>query len=630
MARKWSKGVRIYDDPATDYVGVVKDTYIDSRALEQGDNFGAEGNIRIGYVTLNWTALQKGIIEVTTPPEEDLIGFDVILRIRIRLNVTIDLGVGHSWSDFLLIALPDDFDEGTGTWPGTPGECNWDDAKPSLPWEKGSGASLSTHNNVDDGDNVIDAIRHYKGFPYIEFDITEHQGLEQTKRYVIFNIDTDAWDNQMLFGSKENTAQANRPDLIVEWKDYRPDAFEDEDSFLKIEPNPDNKAHPKLSWGKVSDPGFTTYRVYRKTTPFTLPSQAALVSTINNPDTNVFIDPALLGENQFWYYMVTVEDTLNTGDLATLSALVSFKRPDCTHSEATETIDVGDLVTITLDSSIKCKKAYIEWGDSVDGYWVESETEVNQFVLTHRYSETGAKVIKARLESSAGYWSDLDTVCTKTLDDKPPEAVLIVRPLESVTGESVRCIGRKSQPVASDALISQYDYFVNGSWQTNKGPVFDVIPTSNQEIRLRIFTDTGETYTQGVGEGEDITVISGEPTDLIFSKDTTINSRAEGRESDAEVLGIVDGIGEIDLPYGIRNRVYTINGLSARSDFKADIDKIRDRQETQEYTRILVIDEKEGVLVRLDGRITGYRITQTTRTYVTWSFGFRVFSRTEV
>lgn len=624
MARKFKLVTVDFQDYDTDLIGVSKDAYVNKEHPTW--NYGANSLIVLNHHEGGAEDRIVGVIEVRMPEDADLPESDMIEEVLLGFRVQI--AAVFTPTALAIYPLPDDdYNWLEGEVVAGVGKCNWqyrDDGP--VEW-----VNYNDHSALyADDDVVIDSLIAGPSIgTWVWFKMTRELNFGARKSFYLRNL-IDLASKGISFNSRETATPAYKPILRVIYRDYPPEAFEDEDAFLKIEPNPDDPEEPKLSWGKVSDPGFATYKVYRKTSSFTLPSQATLISTINDPNTNTFIDTSALNENQDYYYMVIVEDSENTVDSATLSALVSFIRPTCTHSEATETIDVGDLVTVTLDSAIPCKRAYIEWGDAVDGYWIESETEKTQFILTHRYSSTGAKVIKARLESSDGFWSDLDTVCTKTLDDKTPEAVLVVRPLEVVSGESVRCIGRKSQPVASDALISQYDYYVNGAWETNKGPVFDVIPASTQEIRLRIFTDTGETYAQGIGEGEDVTVVSGDPTLLEFSKDTTVNMRDESRDSRAEQLGITDGIGEIDIPYGIGNRVYSINGTSGRADFKDDIDKIRDRQESQEYTRIIVIDEKEGVLVRLDGRITAYRITQTTRTYVTWSFGFRVFARSEV
>lgn len=623
MAYKFKLVTVDYQDYDSDLIGVSKDSWVNKDM--RTSNYGHSSLLAVNEYDTNPYSREMAIIEVTMPYSRDLPEADEIQQILLRLRVqTAESATPTGVGIFPLSEDDSLWQEGTQT--GGAGYCNWDKRDNALIW-----ANSTDHDSLAADDAV--AIESVQAGPtvgaWVEFDLTKVLGFGQKKSFYLRNL-VDLQNKGVSFSSRESATPSYRPVLRIIYRDYPPEAFIDEDSFLTIKPNPDNPEQPKLDWGKVSDAGFTAYKVYRKTTPFTVPSSATLIATITDPSTNFYIDTSALSENQNYYYMVTAEDNENTGDDATYSGVVTFIRPDCTHSEATENVDVGELVSITLNSTIPCKRAYVEWGDAVDGYWIESDIEKTSFTIYHRYSETGAKVIKGRLESSDGYWSDLDTVCTKTVDDTTPEAILIVRPLEVVSGESVRCIGAKSQPVASDALISQYDYYVNGSWHIDEGPVFDVVPTSSQEIRLRIFTDTGETYTQGVGEGEDVTVISGDPTLLEFGPDTTVSMREESRASDSEELSIMDGVGEIDLPYAIRNRVYTINGLSARQDFKDDIDKIRDRQETQEYTRIEIIDEKDGITVRLDGRITGYRITQTTRNYVTWSFGFRVFERSEV
>lgn len=630
MARRFKLVTVDFQDYVGDLVGVSKDNYV--RLEVPNQNNGANTLLSVNHY--NGTGYTRTVIvcEVAMPLEDDLPESDTVEQILLGWWV---LSAGSMTPTALAIyPLPDaDAQWLEGTQVGVIGYSNWDDRDTALPW-----SNFADHSALYSEDDVaIESIQVGPSIGYwVWFDLTRVLNLGDKKSFYIRNLIDSAGKN-VGFASREAIPSTHRPILRIISRDYPPDAFEDEDSYLTIQPSPNNPEEPRLEWGKVSHPGFANYKIYRKTTLFTKPSEASLIATIADPGINYYVDTSALNENQVYYYMAIAEDNENVGDAATLSALVSFKRPDNNHSEISETINVGDLVNVTITSNVPFKRRYIEWGDATDGYWIGSEVETLSFTVSHRYSSTGAKVIKARLESSLGYWSDLDTVCTKTLNDISPEAVLIVRPLEVVTGESVRCVGSKSQPVASDVLIDKYDYYVNGAWLNplfplgpDQGAVKEVIPNSSQEIRLRIHTDSGLQKTILAGSGENVTVISGIPTDLIFSKDTTVNTRQESRESIAVSLGIMDGVGEVEIPTNIKNRVYSINGLSARQDFKTDIDKIRLRQETQEYTRIKVYDEKEGVTVQLDGRIAGYSITQTTSTYVSWTFGFKVFKRSEV
>ena len=617
MARKFTLATEEFQAYDTDFIGISKDNYLDENA--PGSEHGIDGDLRVGEHTSGKE--YHIVIEIVMPEQGDVPAADVLVKAELLLY-------SHtSTTDPILVAvikITDIWDEG---------QSQWNEAQDGpTPWEKGDGAVKSRKSTLEEGEQVIDSVWITTVPIWNTFDLTPILTFGGIASVVLFPINMPIANRWFGFRSKQASAPfaTLRPKLKITYRDYSPDAFVSEDDQLTIEPYENNPEQPILRWGGTDSVDFARWKVWRETAPITDVSALTPIATITDPAINEYVDVASLSENQIYYYLVTVEDGNNTGNNATFSKNVSFKRPDNTHSEATEGIDVGDLVTITLNSSILCKKAYIEWGDSVEGYWIESEVETNQFILEHVYSETGAKIVKARLESSDGYWSDLDTVCTKTVSDINPIAILVCRPLKVVSGETVRCIGARSQPVAADATIDQYDYYVNGSWNNDEGPVFEVVPASTQEIRLRITTSTSKVTTQGVGEGEDIEVISGDPVDLVFSRATSITTRQEERDSKAEVLSVYDGIGETDLPYSITNVNYDINGLSATEDFKADIDLIRAFHEAQTFTRITGMDEQEGVTVQLDGRIAGYQITQSTDTYVSWRLTFRVFIRTEV
>lgn len=596
---------------------------------------------------------KRAVLEIQMPEEEDVVGFDKLENVYLRLTVHINQ-ITAGFFAIGVVELADEFTEATGTGEpaGPAGVCNWVYAKLGIPWKTSDGAVKTRQEDVDKSENVITSFSVTNALsPGTEVwvNLTGHIDMGETKRFCFVSITADGVTPipcQINFHGR-GIVSPDPEDLMLRiwYRDYGTEAFDSAESALTIQPNPNDPTQPLLKWGGVKDADFVNFKVYRSNTPILSVAALTPIATITSPANQEFIDTTALSMNIEYYYMIIAEDANNVGDDATKSTNVTFRRPPLLDTEGDRNANVGQLVEIHIEtaivpaSGVKCNKVYIDWGDAVDGYWKEYDVENTDFDLEHIYSSTGPKVINARLQSTLGFWSDLTTICTITVLDLNPNAILIVRPLESVAGESVRCIGSKSQPVASNALISQYDYFVktaafpSGQWYLDQGPVFEVVPLStlaSQEILLRITTSTGKIVTQIVGQGETISVISGQPTDLIFSKDTTINSRDESRDSDSQVIGIMDGIGEVELPMNIKNRQYTISGMSGLDDFKADIDKIRLRQEIQEYTRINVYDEKEGITVRLDGRITGYRITQTTRTYVSWSFTFRVFNRTEV
>lgn len=702
MATKFTVRTQDFDNYAVENIGVSKDAQISES--QPNFNFGASSKMWVRDYAVGQI---NTVMEITMPNDADVDGFDELIKIELGMRVSVvgtagDMVVG-------IIEITDIWDEGDKT--GSAGDCSWNEAQPSVPWANGVGAIKSTPGNLDDSETIIDSNvisdPASKVGQYAAFDLTPLFGMGDIKSFVLFILDNlTGGDQGFPFDSRES---GDRPFIRITYRDYAVDAFQDGDSQLRIAPNPDNPEQPILTWGATDSPDFVNYKVYRETSPIGSVTALTPIATITNSTTVEYIDTASLLEDQFYYYLLVANDAVNTGDDGTKSLNAVFKRPDAASAEPTENVDVGEQVDMTVTSVLDFTRLYVEWGDSVDGYWVEMEQSAATFDVSHIYSETGAKVVKVRTQSVAGYWSDLTTICTKTVDDINPEATLIARPLQSVVGESVRCNGSRSQPAASDALIDQYDYYIentgnivgvlqgsklfkvrgdqiyfytNGDsvdvvnstgndgtytvfgtptyaagpdetsiqvseaipsavadgnmekWVNNKGPVFDIIPVCDslpcvQDILLRVFTDTGKTDTTGVGDAT-ITINTGIPSELVFSKDTVINSRREGRGSSAQISPVYAGTQEIEMPFNVGNIVYTIAGMSSKDDFKTDIDKIRSRVENQTLTRIEITDEKEGVTLQLDGRIPSYNILQVAENYVTWSMPFRVFEKTEV
>ncbi|MBI4439191.1 S8 family serine peptidase [Candidatus Woesearchaeota archaeon] len=96
---------------------------------------------------------------------------------------------------------------------------------------------------------------------------------------------------------------------------------------------PEDKAlSVNVRWSKSNTPDFSSYSIYRATSPFTLTSQASRIVSINDPDTTYFTDTNLASDTTY-FYAVTATDTSgnkNTSATASPARTYDFTAPGIT------------------------------------------------------------------------------------------------------------------------------------------------------------------------------------------------------------------------------------------------------------------------------------------------------------
>ncbi|MHA1662570.1 MAG: hypothetical protein ACTSVR_04870 [Candidatus Thorarchaeota archaeon] len=367
-----------------------------------------------------------------------------------------------------------------------------------------------------------------------------------------------------------------------------------------------------------------------------------------NPSEDNFIDTFAHVDGSTYYYKILAEDEDNYEDNALMSPSVSFTKPDITSATMTRTDagawaagvqDVGTSVTMTVISPQKIKKIYIDWKDGSTS-WYEFETVGVSQTATHIYSyDTGGAVTPdVRVQDDLGYWSDL-TAGSNTIDvnDTTPNAKLIVNVKKATLGDEVTLNGYLSQPIASNATITKYEFKRDAAdaWQDNlTDPVYTfdsgIYPNSvgSKTASLRITTSTAQTDT----DSATYELETGAATPLVFSRATKIHelNHQLGQNKLVEIPLGSEGV-EHEVLLSRRAERISLTGTSNHPNVADDIGLIRAMWLSNTYVAISVSTEMEDKIVTYNCMIDGdVSLGQAYDNKQSWSFPVRVISRTEV
>jgi hypothetical protein len=672
MAEKFKIVEKEYQYPNTGALGVVKDafitdatyglyTFLDSYgALPDGGiillddicNYG-NGVILMGYYNSGYLF---GILEVRIPSKSDLVsgGSVDIYSAKLELKWSGSRRFDKIPGSIVvgIVEIPDDFTEGTvygrypsGILPPAEAWCNWNKAKDGIPWQKGDngkGAVVSRGELKTDDGTPSDSARisiSSEGSPpsitqSITLDITEYAELGELKRFAIFVLDKDA-DDFGVWGAYSNEAitPANRPKLIVKYRDYPPEAFTD---GLTIEPNPDNPEQPLLKWKGVKDADFVDFKVYRSTSPITSVASLTPIATITNPTDQEYVDTATLTDGQVYYYLVIAEDQNNTGNDSTFSTNVSFTKPDITSLSISPAgpYTVGQMLSITVSSPQAIKRVWVDWKDGSQS-WYDFESTGTSKTVSHYYSAVlTSQTPQVRIEDDKGFWSGLDSATAITTGDINPVAKLVVNEKSVIEGEIVALSGVFSQPMGSNATITKYEFTLNNgvSWNDNfSNPIYLLDTTGwvgTHTLGIRITTSSGKIATS---IGTVLQVVSGTPEELKFSQDTTVEEISHSLSqlrTEKTPIGS-DGV-EYDFLMARRPDIITLSMSTATPHLEEDINIVREAWLNDKFVRIRTRAEFETKEIIYDGTINGdIEIVQQFHGVVVWNLRLKVINRIE-
>lgn len=395
VERKFKIVEAMFNDYLAEFWGMTKDTTINEE--NKPSNYGGSSLMYVGFNDSN-DEEQKCIFEITMPKDEDLEGYDSIHRVYLDLYVASETHNDVVDVDLALISIDDIWDEGTLT--GSPGWCNWDEAQPGVAWKAGAGAVKSNCNEGGDGmsseETALDVVRTRVQASlvgtWLRFDLTDQIDLNNKKTFVIVGIESKSTTGndetyEIFFNTRESTFSSNRPRLFVQYRDYPPEAFESAEDDLLVEPNQDNPEQPKLKWGQVNDGAFTSYKIFRSTSPiYSLSSFGEAITAVSTvlktftiagnftsrilPGTLIYVDG---GTNEGAYTVsscsftggntvVTVEENITS---AVVGGYIIVPTAIITNPTTNEWIDTSSLtdgqdyyyIVVAEDSKNSCSEA---------------------------------------------------------------------------------------------------------------------------------------------------------------------------------------------------------------------------------------------------------------------------------
>lgn len=618
MARGYTITTIDFDDYASDYIGVSQDNYLNEDSPSSNYAFS---QVRVGKI-VNY---QHGIWRLKMPEKEDIENLDQLLKVELVLY----MGGGTSpYSAVLgLIEIQDIWDEN---------QSSWNEAQTGVDWKAGVGAIKTRMGSIEEGETVIDSVQ-VGSIGWKSFDITPIASLGSDITLVMFPINLLGGTTYVEFMNRE--AASLKPIIRLTYKDISPDVFKTENDQLTIEPNSDNPEQPKLSWGGTDDTTFSKYRLWRDTSPITSVSALTPIFETTDPTEISHIDDDSLVDGTTYYYLVTCEDGLNTGNKGTFSKNVSFTKPDVASASLSPSgaQDVGTAVTLTVTSGRPIKMVYVDWKDGTQSWYVFDITGTSKTVQ-HVYDATtsGAVTPDVRVEDNIGFWSSLTpTSNTITLNDVTPSAKLLVNVKRDHVGVEVTLNAALSQPAGSNVTIINYKFkrYAGDSWNDNgSNPIFSFSTTGFsvgvKTASVLITTSTSLNNTTTV----DYELEAGDPVELEFSRNTRIHEYQHGNSIDKEFRPPLEGDGvEYQFKTAKRAERVTIHGTSHTPDMASDIAIVRDLWDNDTYFRVRVKNEVEGKDVLYDGKLeSDVSIGHSYPNLQTWSFNMVVFNRTEV
>ena len=637
MAQRFKLVTIDFQDYATDAIGISKDAQINEAAPTC--NYGIRDTVPVGQ-TAGGTNEYHGIIEITMPEDDDILGFGDLVSAKLRMY-NAGMGGVSGWIVIGVIEIQDIWAEGDKS--AAAGACNWTDRLTgAVAWALGDGAVKTRIGAIDASESVVASVMQVRDSQpsWMELDLTPILSMGDVKTFVLVPIQWDGVTHLSCALRSREYATANlRPILRLVYKDYSVEAFTEKDSALSIEPNPNNPEQPILKWGGVEDTDFVNFKLYRDTVPITtiagLSGDGVLLATITSPEAQEYVDKTVptdgTEDGTTFYYMVIAEDGNSTGDDATRSANVSFTKPGV----ATVTVspsgasNVGATKTLTVTSGNDIKRLYADWKDGSKTWYtyeIVGTTQTAAHVYSSKFTST---TLSVRVEDELGFWSsETDTSTSISIADTTPKAVLVARPTEVVVGETVHMNASLSHPMASNEIITDYKYTygaITTAWVID--PFFSyktVTEGAAVAHKVRVKTQGGLEADSDVTY---IAIVSDEAELLTFSRDTVITTRGEKRSTLYSTSSIQGGDAEVDVRSGLSNVSITLNGLSSKNNLNADLTLLKEAVEDYAFVKILVTDEICGTNVYYEGRIVNYSLTKTSKRVASWTAEMRVVKR---
>lgn len=476
-----------------------RDTWIDEGNTTT--NYGNDIELEMDDST---TAAKRVLLMIALPPDPIATNDSVITKVELRMYANAVTG-----NKFGQIYKSDkDWLEGDGT--GGSG-ATWLDYDGQTAWTTAGGDKgdfVHQWNAPNPTTGVGNAFRDLTDY-YLAKNIMNWS--QRLAVQIEFGTETDS--GTVKFDSSEGT---NKPGVRLTYIDQPPTAITDlntgPSTFIPrgVDESSEDPRHVKLAWTSNTDADFVQYKIYRHTSsPVT--TSHTLLATITDQATESYTetDAQLTTAGTKYFYAIFVEDANNTGTDSTKSNEATARRPDITLATDIDPVNIWNdfLGQITLVSTtLIMAKYFFDWGDGGDGWFTWGGTAALQ-QRKHQYTFDGTKTIKARVESTEGLWSDIetDTIGVTTLN---PEADIRASPTTAKVNELITLDATRSIARDSSVGITQYEF------DFGDGGGFEA-PVTTPVITTSYATTGTRTVRVRVTDGNTNTDISPSPNPLI-------------------------------------------------------------------------------------------------------------------
>lgn len=526
-------------------------------------------------------------------------------------------------------------------------EATWFERISSIAWtEDGAVADTSEPTDSDTCPNAPGP-----GLVEVVIDLIRWKD-KQDINMMLRGVSIGSGTPDFLFNSLENAIAAQKPKLTWIVKVYSPEAFEDQDSMLSVTPYELNPRRPILKWGKIDvDPGFTFFKIYRSTSPFTTPSSATLIATLSditkteyvNMGFNAGLDDGVTPpvNGQTYYYMVVVESYDHSGNNGTYSNLVSFKKPGPGSASILPLIGYpGTVATITVTPPTGqiIKEVEVNWRDGITSWYVLDTPTSGVITLTHVYlSHMTITFPKFSLKDVDGFVSEeVQAGTTIQIGNVDSIAKLLVNDNEVIQGDYIVLNGVFSQPKSSTAIIDRYRFKRDASeaYVDNGDNPIKVFSTAGLVVGtyqavLEIKTDEDPLVT--VTATASYKVISSTPIPLVLTRMSRISSINEIFSNVKDIIRPVGSEGvEHEFALGKKAKRIQVQVMTNGNEITEDSNTIKTHYNNNAYISIQTTTLRPGKTVTFAGKIEGdLKIDHSSPRMIKWNFTLRVISESE-
>lgn len=512
--------------------------------------------------------------------------------------------------------------------------ATWTNRKVGVPWATGGG------DFSDDYAEVISSngwqYQWLTANPEVIFDLKDYDiDWGETKNCVLTPKESqDADFSTSLFSNRYGT-DGYKPKLTITYTLPTPEAFEGDSDTLKVEPNPENRAQGKLSWGGSDDKDFMRYKLWRWKSGAA--ERSTLLTTITDRGNKEYIDTLSTTTDAVYYYQagLSLQDDYDN-IVSTLSSAVQFWRPKASTFTVTSTSpSAWSLVTGTITGAVTAKpsarttiKYIYDWeGDATANQIRTLETHAASDSTTHAYTSAGARTPRAKIEDNLGFQSDYTVAAAVTVAGLSPIGV-IKGPTYCEKSVNYYFRSDESYDQNTDGTLTSYawDYSLITSFTSNLATTAPVISIAWSYTGSKTLAMKARDNESNQSESVIWTVTVYEDTETVLEFDESVTRISatnidDGESVYAKNMYLGANYGEMiwtgkDFP------TVSLRGWSKGADGRTDVQTLLGYSDTPTKLKIWVSENKLWYKGYLTNMAVDYRGGEIDQYY--WNANFDV------